>query len=105
VIRKRFSGLRSLRIVAWTAILIGWMTAAVARVANNAAQAAPTEAPPVKPSVTTTTVLEPIPAMPEQGLVVLRQSDLPPPPEPTVRRVVVRSSGSAPAGPVQSSGS
>jgi hypothetical protein len=96
MIRNRFAGLRSLRIVSWTAVAIGWVMAVIARLAIAAPQAAAPE--PMTPEPPRQTVFVPasaatsatVPGMPESGLVVIRHTPDPlPVPEPVIRRVVV----------------
>lgn len=112
MIRQRFKGLRSLRIVSWTAIAVGWVTAVVARVAIAGPQAPVVEPAPPEPSPRTVFVpaasVSSTPAMPERGLVVIRHTpEALPVPEPVVRTVVVQQTVPAPAdpAPARSSGS
>ncbi|HSG80374.1 MAG TPA: hypothetical protein VLD62_12385 [Acidimicrobiia bacterium] len=117
MIRNRFAGLRSLRIVSWTAVAIGWVMAVIARLAIAAPQAAAPE--PMTPEPPRQTVFVPasaatsatVPVMPGSGLVVIRHTPDPlPVPEPVIRRVVVERTVPAPAAtpappPARSSGS
>ena len=110
--RQRFKGLRSLRIVSWTAVAVGWVTAVIARVVIVGPQAPAVESMPPEPSPQTVFVpassVSSTPAMPERGLVVIRHTPEPlPTPDPVIRTVVVQQTVPAPADPepARSSGS
>ena len=113
MIRKRFPWARRGRIAAWTAFVLTWTTALIARTVGAPAVAAP-EAPAVPPaepveSVAPSSTTAAVPDAPEDGLVILRYTPAERP-EPEVRRVVVTQQAparsAAPAPPVQrSSGS
>ena len=115
--RQRFKGLRSVRIVSWTAVAIGWVTAVIARVAIAGPQAP--LADPTPPQLAPQTVFVPAtqtattPTLPDRGLVVIRHTPTAQPapvaPTPVVRRVVIQQTAPAPAvtqpAPARSSGS
>ncbi|MCL1594460.1 MAG: hypothetical protein M3132_08925 [Actinomycetia bacterium] len=80
-------------IAAWTAAAVTWGTAAVA-LANAApveeAEVVALEIEPEQPQVVEQEVLEPLPVMPESGLVVLRYTPSEKPaPQVVVQRVTV----------------
>ena len=110
--RQRFKGLRSLRIVSWTAVAVGWVTAVIARTAIAGPEVAAVIPVPPEPAPQTVIVpaasAAPTPTLPERGLVVIRHTPDPlPAPEPVIRRVVVHQTVPAPAAPApaRSSGS
>lgn len=105
---KRLFPSRWVRILAWTGAAVTWGTSVVAvRAAvpsEPASQPQPEPAPVETAAPATTTT--PVPTSPEQGLVVLRYTKVPPPPPQRIVRTVAapatRSSGST---TVKSSGS
>ncbi|MDX1691626.1 MAG: hypothetical protein R3290_11450 [Acidimicrobiia bacterium] len=110
MIRQRFGGVRSLRILSWTAVAVGWVTAVIARLAVAGTQAPAPDVPVPDPPAQTVFVpssgTASTPALPERGLVVIRHTpDRRPDPDPVVRRVVVETTVPAPSAPAQSSGS
>jgi len=87
MIRKRFSGVRIVRILGWTAVITAWATVGI-RVAatEDAPQASPVEPPAEAQQQTEAS----FPAMPEGGLVVIRYTPAPEPAPRVVTRVVTR---------------
>lgn len=90
MIRKRFPSIRTTRIAAWTTVAVAW---AIAIVGRQVAAEAPTGAAEPVPSTTTTAAVDSatasLPAMPEEGLTIIRYTPAPPPPPQTVVRQVV----------------
>jgi len=72
MIRKRFLPLRGAKIVAWTVAAVAWMTAAIAGRVTAATTTTQTAAPDASASVTETTTQTTAPALPQNGLVVIR---------------------------------
>ena len=91
--RKRLTGIRLARIATWTALATAWTTALLGRIVPPPAGAADPVNPPPPPQVEVagaTTTGPGVPALPDDGLVVIRSgSGLDPAPQqPVVRRVV-----------------
>ncbi|MFZ0492586.1 MAG: hypothetical protein WAM81_05210 [Acidimicrobiia bacterium] len=73
MIRKRFLPLRGLKIVAWTVAAVAWVTAAIAgrAVAATATDTATPTGPTTTQTVDTTQQAA-APALPQNGLIVIR---------------------------------
>lgn len=92
MILERFPALRSFKLIAWVALAVGWVTAIFARVAM--APAEPLTVPEPSPTVVMTEaeVMAGVPALPANGLVVIRHTPAERPvvtAEPIVRTVTV----------------
>jgi hypothetical protein len=72
MIRKRFLPLRGLKIVTWTVAAVAWVTAAIAGRAL-ATTATSTAAAPAESTTTTPAETQAaVPALPDNGLIVIR---------------------------------
>ncbi|NQV06091.1 hypothetical protein HQ535_06050 [bacterium] len=92
MILDRFPALRSFKLIAWVALAVGWVTAIFARVAMAPAElpVVPEQAPTVV--MTEADAIPGIPALPANGLVVIRHTPAERPTvtaEPIVRTVTV----------------
>jgi hypothetical protein len=97
---KRLFPNRWARIIAWTGAAIAWSSVAVATIVKNE-PAPPSEqeaATPVEPAVATTSTSVAVPAVPENGLVVIRYTPVPPPKAEVVTRTVTVSGPSGTSG-------
>ena len=106
MILDRFPALRSFKLIAWVALAVGWVTALFTRVAMAPAEM-PVAPDPAETVVMTEGEAAPaVPAMPADGLVIIRhtpsQSAAPATAEPIVRTVTV--TRVVQAAPVASSG-
>ncbi len=104
---KRLFPSRWARIVAWTGAAVAWATSilTVQAAAEQATTAEPEPLPEPEPEVQV--VPEPVaavPAMPEEGLVVIRYTPVPPPPPEVVTRTVTVGGGGGGGGTTATSG-
>jgi hypothetical protein len=104
---RRLSIGRVAAITAWTGAAVAWGTAVVSFAAANPDVQTEEPVPVAEVSAQTTTVLAPVPAMPDSGLIVVRYTPVARP-EPEViieRRVVQVAASSQPKTKTKSSAS
>ena len=106
---KRLFPTRWARIISWTLAALTWATTGlIAQNTPEVTEAVPVVPPPEPPvSPVVTTVPTPLPTVPDDGLVILRYTPVPPPPPQEIVRTVVvgRAAQPSQAPTVTSSGS